>query len=318
VRSFLMYATGVAAGALLLNMIGLLEPIERVLSFPVIKVGATGVTIWIVVKSLLILFFFIYASRLLQAYLDYKVYPAFGVEQGPGYAINTIIRLAFFGVGLLVTLDTVGVDFSFLLVFAGAIGVGIGLGLQSMAANLISGFIIIFGGKVRKGDWIKLDDTIGMITDIHPLSTRVRTRGNVEYLLPNSNLVSNTIVNYTLSSPMIWISLSVGVSYDADPRQVERILLEVAAREPMVSKHEKPRVIFSEFADSSLNFDLTVCVDVRANADRVIKSNLYFSIFEEFKKAGIEIPFPQRDIHVRQVEGKESSMLPGQTTAADV
>jgi small-conductance mechanosensitive channel len=304
VRSFLMYATAVAAAALLLNMIGLLEPIERVLSFPVIKVGATGITIWIVAKALLILFFFIYASRLLQAYLDYKVYPAFGVEQGPGYAINTIIRLAFFGVGLLVTLDTVGVDFSFLLVFAGAIGVGIGLGLQGMAANLISGFIIIFGGKVRKGDWIKLDETIGMITDIHPLSTRVRTRGNVEYLLPNSNLVSNTIINYTLSSPMIWISLPVGVSYNSDPRQVERILLEVAAREPMVSKHEKPSVIFAEFAGSSLNFELIVCVDVRAKADRVIKSSLYFSIFDEFKKAGIEIPFPQQDIHVRSVEGK--------------
>ena len=126
------------------------------------------------------------------------------------------------GVGLLIALDTVGVDFGFLLVFAGAIGVGIGLGLQSMAANLISGFIIIFGGKVRKGDWIKVEDAIGMITDIHALSTRVRTRGNVEYLLPNSNLVSNTIINYTLSSPMIWISLPVGVSYGSDPKQVER------------------------------------------------------------------------------------------------
>jgi small-conductance mechanosensitive channel len=299
VRSFLMYATAVAAAALLLNMIGLLEPIERVLSFPVVKVGKTAITVWVVMKALLILFFFIYASRLLQAYLDYKVYPAFGVEQGPGYAVNTIIRLAFFGVGLLIALDTVGVDFGFLLVFAGAIGVGIGLGLQSMAANLISGFIIIFGGKVRKGDWIKVEDALGMITDIHPLSTRVRTRGNVEYLLPNSNLVSNTIVNYTLSSPTVWISLPVGVSYGSDPRQIERILLEVAAKEPMVSKLEAPRVLFTEFADSSLNFDLVVCIDVRLYAERVVKSNLYFAILEEFKKAGIEIPFPQREVHVR-------------------
>jgi small-conductance mechanosensitive channel len=303
VRSFLMYATAVAAVALLLNMIGLLEPIERVLSFPVVTIGKAGITIWVVIKALLILFFFIYASRLLQAYLDYKVYPAFGVEQGPGYALNTIIRLAFFGLGLLIALDSVGVDFGFLLVFAGAIGVGIGLGLQSMAANLISGFIIIFGGKVRKGDWIKVEDAVGMVTDIHPLSTRVRTRGNVEYLLPNSNLVSNTIINYTLSSPMNWISLAVGVSYDSDPRQIERILLAVAAQEPMVSKLEAPRVLFTEFADSALNFDLIVCIDVRAYAERVVKSNLYFAIFEEFKKAGIEIPFPQRDVHVRTPGG---------------
>ena len=169
VRSFLMYAAAAAAGALLLNMIGLLDPIERVLSFPVVRVGKTGISIWIVIHALLILFFFIYASRLLQAYLDYRVFTAFGIEQGTGYAINTIIRLVFFGVGLLIALDTVGVDLGFLLVFAGAIGVGIGLGLQSMAANLISGFTIIFGGKVRKGDWIKVEDGIGMITDIHLL-----------------------------------------------------------------------------------------------------------------------------------------------------
>jgi small-conductance mechanosensitive channel len=299
VRSFLMYATAVAAAALLLDMIGFLEPIERVLSFPVVKVGKTGITIWLVIKALLILFFFIYASRLLQAYLDYKVYPAFGVEQGPGYAVNTIIRLVFFGVGLLITLDTVGVDFGFLLVFAGAIGVGIGLGLQSMAANLISGFIIIFGGKVRKGDWIKVEESIGMITDIHPLSTRVRTRGNIEYLVPNSNLVSNTIVNYTLSSPTIWISLPVGVSYGSDPKQVERILMEVAKKEPTVSRHDNPKVLFTEFADSSLNFELAVCIDARHQPEKVVKSNLYFAIFEEFKKAGIEIPFPQQEVHVR-------------------
>ncbi len=302
VRSFLMYATAVAAAALLLDMIGLLEPIERVLSFPVLKVGKTGITIWVVIKALLILFFFTYASRLLQAYLDYKVYPAFGVEQGPGYAVNTIIRLAFFGVGLLIALDTVGVDFGFLLVFAGAIGVGIGLGLQSMAANLISGFIIIFGGKVRKGDWIKVEDAIGMITDIHALSTRVRTRGNVEYLLPNSNLVSNTIINYTLSSPMIWISLPVGVSYGSDPKQVERILMEAAQKEPTVSRHDKPKVLFTAFADSSLNFELAVCIDARHQPEKVVKSNLYFTIFEEFKKAGIEIPFPQQEIRIRSGE----------------
>ena len=303
VRSFLVYATAVTAAALLLNMVGLLAPIERVLSFPVVTVGKTGISIWVVLKALLIIFFFIYASRLVQAYLDYKVYPAFGVEQGPGYAINTIIRLVVFGVGLLITLDTVGVDFGFLLVFAGAIGVGIGLGLQSMAANLISGFIIIFGGKVRKGDWIKVEESIGMITDIHPLSTRVRTRGNIEYLVPNSNLVSNTIVNYTLSSPTVWISLPVGVSYGSDPKQVERILMEVAKKEPTVSRHDNPKVLFTEFADSSLNFELAVCIDARHQPEKVVKSNLYFVIFEEFKKAGIEIPFPQREVRVRAPGG---------------
>jgi small-conductance mechanosensitive channel len=317
VRSFLMYATAVTAAVLLLNMIGLLDPIQRALSFPVVKVGKTVITVWIVVRALLILFFFVYTSRLLQAYLDYKIFPAIRVEPGTGYAINTIIRLVFLGVGILIALDTVGVDFGFLLVFAGAIGVGIGLGLQNMAANLISGFTIIFGGKVRKGDWIEVEGTPGEVIDIHVLSTRIRTRQNVEYLVPNSNLVSTTIANYSLSSPMIWVGLDVGVSYGSDPRQVEAILLDLARREPTVSKEQSPRVLFTEFADSSLNFKLLVWVDVRRHAERIVKSALYFSIFDEFKKSGIEIPFPQRDIHVRSVEGKEGSILPGQTTSAD-
>jgi small-conductance mechanosensitive channel len=310
-RSFLIYATAVTAAALLLNMIGLLDPIQRVLSFPIVKVGKADITAWIVIKALLILLFVVYLSRLLQAYLDYKVFPAIGVEPGTGFAINTIIRLILLGMGLLIALDTVGVDFGFLLVFAGAIGVGIGFGLQSMAANLISGFTIIFGGKVRKGDWIEVEGTPGEVIDIHVLSTRIRSRQNVEYLVPNSNLVSTTIVNYSLSSPMIWAGLDVGVSYGSDPRRVEAILLEVAGREPTVSKEKPPRVLFTEFADSSLNFKLLVWVDVRRHAERIVKSALYFAIFDEFKKAGIEIPFPQRDIHVRSTEVKEGSMLPG-------
>jgi small-conductance mechanosensitive channel len=118
--------------------------------------------------------------------------------------------------------------------------------------------------------------------------------------VPNSNLVSNTIVNYTLSTPTIWITLSVGVSYGSDPKEVERILLEAADKEPTLSRHDRPKVLFTEFAASSLNFELAVCIDARLHPEKVVKSNLYFEIFEAFKKAGIEIPYPQQDIHICQ------------------
>jgi small-conductance mechanosensitive channel len=130
------------------------------------------------------------------------------------------------------------------------------------------------------------------------MSTRVRTRGNVEYLIPNASLLSNTVVNYSLSSPLIWTSLTVGVSYNAEPQEVERILMAAAENEPTVSRQEKPRVLFVGFGESSLDFMLAAAMDVRLNAERVVQSNLYFAIFAAFKKAGIEIPYPQRDIHV--------------------
>lgn len=311
VRVFLMYATAVTAAIIVLNMLELLGPIERLLSFPVVAVGETSLSFLIVIKALLIIFFFIFGARLIQGFLDYKVFPALGVEPGPGFAVNTIIRYSLFGIGALIALDTVGVDLRLILVFAGAIGIGIGLGLQNMAASLISGFTIIFGGKVRKGDWIEVEGHLGEVVDIHVLATRIRSRENIEYLVPNASLVSNTIINHSLSSPMVWIGVEVGVSYGSDPRRVEKILLEVARREPMVSKAMEPRVLFTEFADSSLNFKLLVWADVRRFARGIIKSALYFKIFDDFKEAGIEIPFPQRDLHIRSTEDKSNLTLAG-------
>ena len=148
---------------------------------------------------------------------------------------------------------------------------------------------------------------IGEVTDIYLRATKVRTRDNIEYLVPNSNMISNTMVNYSLSSPLIRIDLQVGVSYKADPRQVEQILVRAAEKEPLVSKAEQPAVRFTAFADSSLNFELLVWIDVRRVPRRKVRSELYFAIFEELARAGIEIPFPQRDIHIRSTVGPQPS-----------
>ena len=140
---------------------------------------------------------------------------------------------------------------------------------------------------------------LGEVTDIYLRATKVRTRDNIEYLVPNSNIISNTMVNYSLSSPLIRIELPVGVSYKADPRQVEKILLEAAENEPLVDKTHRPAVRFVEYADNSINFELLVWINVRRTPRRKVRSNLYFVIFEALAKAGIEIPFPQRDLHIR-------------------
>jgi len=298
-RSILKYTTFLAVLIIVLNLLGLLYPLQRMMSFPIFHLGDTIITFWLIVIAILILLAIVYASRLVQAYFDYRIYPTFGIDPGLGYAINTVIKFTSLGIGCLIALNILGINLRFLLVFAGAIGVGVGLGLQNMAANVISGFTIIFGGKIRKGDWIEVEAMMGEVTDIYLRATKVRTRDNIEYLVPNSNIISNTMVNYSLSSPLIRIELSVGVSYNADPHQVEKILLSAAENEPLVDKIHKPAVRFVEYADSSINFELLVWIDVRKTPRRKIRSNLYFVIFEELAKAGIEIPFPQRDVHIR-------------------
>ena len=298
-RSILKYATVVATLIIVLNLLGLLNPLQRIMSFPIFQLGDTTVTFWLIVKAILILLTIVYVSRLAQAYFDYKLYPSFGIDPGLGYALNTVFKYTALGIGFLIALNILGLNLQFLLVFAGAIGIGIGLGLQNMAANVISGFTIIFGGKIRKGDWIEVEGMMGKVTDIYLRATKVQTRDNIEYLVPNSNMISNTMVNYTLSSALIRIELPVGVSYRADPRQVEKILLAAAENEPLVDKTNRPVVRFVKYADNSINFELLVWIDVRKTPRRRVRSNLYFVIFEELAKAGIEIPFPQRDVHIR-------------------
>ncbi len=298
-RSILKYATVVATLIIILYLLGLLNPLRRIMSFPIFELGKTPVTFWLIVRAILILAAIVYVSRLAQAYFDYKIYPSFGIDPGLGYAINTVFNYICLGIGLLIALNIIGLNLKFFLVFAGAIGVGVGFGLQNMAANVISGFAIIFGGKIRKGDWIQVENMMGEVTAIYLRATRVRTRDNIEYLVPNSNIISHTMVNYSLSSALIRITLPVGVSYKANPRDVEKILLAAAENEPLVDKTHRPTVRFIAYADSSINFELLIWIDVRKTPLRKVRSNLYFVIFDELAKAGIEIPFPQRDVHIR-------------------
>jgi len=298
-RSVLKYATIAATLIIGLNMLGLLNPLQRIMSFPIVQLGDTTVTFWLIVLAFLSLLAIFSVSRLAQYYFDYKVYPSFGIDPGLGYALNTVFKFIAFGIGFLIALNILGINLRFFLVFAGAIGIGVGLGLQNMAANVISGLTIIFGGKIRKGDWIEVGSMLGEVTDIYLRATKVRTRDNIEYLVPNSNIISNTMVNYSLSSPLIRIELPVGVSYKADPREVEKILLAAAENEILVDKTHMPAVRFVEYADNSINFELLLWINVRNTPRRKVRSELYFAIFEAFAKAGIEIPFPQRDIHIR-------------------
>ena len=298
-RTILKYTTIMATLIIGLNLLGLLEPLQRIMSFPIFQLGETAVTFWLIVIAILVLLAIVFVTRLAQSYFDYKVYPSFGIDPGLGFALNTVFKYTTLGIGFFIALNILGINLQFLLVFAGAIGIGIGLGLQNMAANVISGFTIIFGGKIRKGDWIEAGSMLGEVTDIYLRATKVRTRDNVEFLVPNSNIISNTMVNYSLSSPLIRIDLPVGVSYGADPRQVEKILLAAARNDPQVDKTNPPAVRFVEYGDSSINFELLIWINVRTTPRRRVRSDLYFVIFEELAKAGIEIPFPQRDIHIR-------------------
>jgi len=298
-RSLLLYATVTCILAVTLRLLGLLGHIQSVLSFPVLKVAQTPLSLWTFLEALLIVLAFVFLSRLVRTYLDYKVYPSLGLEEGLAYAINTFLHYLFVSVAVLFSMRAVGLDLRVFMIFAGALGIGIGLGLQSTAANIISGFSLVFGRRIRKGDWIRVEEVVGQVEEVTLRVTKVRTRDNVEYLIPNADLTAKTIVNYSLSDPLVRLHVPVGVSYNANPHEVEELLVRVARESRLASRERPAEVRFVEYGESSLNFELFVWMDIRRYARDRVKSEILFSLFDALTEAGIEIPFPQRDIHIR-------------------
>lgn len=298
-RRLLLYVSFTGAALIILKLLGLLDPLVRINSFTIVRIGENHLTLWLFIEAALVFVVFTFISVLLRSYLSFKVYPSIGVDTGLAYALNTFLKYTVFFIAFLAALRTVGLSPRVLMIFAGAAGIGIGLGLQNMAANLISGLSLIFGQRIRKGDWVQVGDTMGVITDIYLHSTKVLTRDNIEYLVPNSQFFSNTTVNYSLSSPTIRLSVPVGVSYEADPLKVQEIFLAAARKHPEFIQHQEPEVRFVGYGDSSIDFEVQIWIDIRKVARRKARSLLYFTIFEMLKAEGVEIPFPQRDLHVR-------------------
>ncbi|MBU1626974.1 mechanosensitive ion channel [bacterium] len=304
-KSLLNLSMVTSLSLITLYLFGLLESIKKLLSFTILTVGESHLSIWSFLIVTFIIVSFSYFSHILRAILDYKFFPFFKIDTGLAYAINTFLTYAMIAVGILSAFIYIGFDLRVLMVFAGAIGIGIGFGLQKFAANLLSGFIVLFGQRLRKDDWIQVGDATGVVTQISLRATKVKTRDNIEYIIPNEEFISNTFVNYTLSSPMIRITLPVGVSYNADPQKVKELLIKAAEKHPEASHYRKPDVYFKDYGDSAINFELLVWFDIRKISDRMMSSRLYFTIFEDLKAEGIEIPFPQRDIHIRSRFSKE-------------
>ncbi len=298
-KALLLYVSTTACLLIILDLLGVREAIERAFSFTILTISGTDLSLWVFLKAALVFLAFSFASNLLRSYLGYKIYPSIGVDTGLAYALNTFLKYFILVLAFISALRVVGLSLKVLMIFAGAAGIGIGLGLQNMTANIISGLSLIFGQKIRKGDWLQVGETLGIVTDIYLRATKLKNRDNIEYLIPNLEFLTSTVVNYSLSSPNIRLAIPLGVSYNADPREVERILLEVAQAHPEISSIRQPEIRFVGYGDNSIDFEMMVWIDIRSTARRVARSLFYFSAFDAFKKEGIEIPYPQRDIHLR-------------------
>ena len=265
------------------------------LTVPVATLGGVRISVANLAKIAIVLFIAWWLSRYLQHLIRKKLTES-SVTEGVRENISVGVNYLVLATGIIVALRSVGVDFTGLTIFAGVIGIGVGFGLQTIANNLISGVILLMERTVQPSDFIEVGNTVGIVQKVALRSTVVRTLDNISVIVPNSNFITNNVVNWSHDETLTRGRIPVGVAYGSDAERVRRVLLEVAEAHDTVLKQPPSRVIFTSFGDSSLNFELLYWV--REPREMVyIKSDLLFGIDAAFRRHNIRIPFPQRDVN---------------------
>jgi len=257
-----------------------------------------GLSLVLLIQTVLILLIFIVFSKLFVRFLKRKVFSAYKIREGLQESISRVIYYIFIILGVLIALDHLGINMTTLAALGAVLMVGIGFGLQNITSNFISGLILLFERPIQVGDFIEVTDIFGKVTAINARSTTVNTIDNVTMIVPNSQFVSEILINWSYKDPRIRLHIRVGVSYGSDVELVRETLLEVGKSHPDILENPEPVVLFYEFGESSLNFDLIVWTD-KTLRQFYIRSDLNFATVHAFRKKGIEIPFPQRDLHIK-------------------
>ncbi len=275
--------------------------LHELLNQPYFHLGRLAITPGFLIKLFLFLLFLSLGSRWIRSFLRTSVLSRTPWDQGQQYAVAQATAYLVFVFGMIVGLQSLGVDLSSLVVLGGALGIGAGFGLQPIVSNFVSGLVLLVERPVRVGDRIEIGGTGGDVIRIGGRSTWVCTNDNEIIIVPNSEFITGRVTNWTANDRSVRVSLPVGVSYESDPEEVRRLLLSVAAENADVLRDPTPDVVFVGFGDSSLDFVLRVFTERRVQSPTVLKSDLYFAIFRVFREHGIEIPYPQRDLHVKSI-----------------
>ncbi|MBW3469894.1 mechanosensitive ion channel family protein [Arthrospiribacter ruber] len=275
-----------------------LEFFNDLMSVKLFSIGDSSLTIGLLITLIISVTILFLLSEWIRRVLVNRVLKRYRIERGTRQSVGIIVKYILVIAGLFSIMQTNGIDLSAFGILAGALGVGIGFGLQNITNNFISGLIILFEQPIKIGDRIEVGDINGDVIKISARSTTVVTNDNISVIIPNSQFIDSQVINWSHNDRKVRFNFPVGVSYKENPEKVKKILLEVADQNEHILKTPAPDVLFDEFDDSSLNFILRVWTSEYVNKPRVLKSQLYFEIFRRFGEENIEIPFPQRDIHI--------------------
>ena len=263
--------------------------------------GNVAVSPELLVETLVFLILLTLLTRFSRTFLRNEVLKHTALDQGQQYAIERTFGYAVFALGLFVGMQIIGLNVTSLAFLGGAVGIGVGLGLQNIASNFASGLILLLERPIKVGDWIEVGNLNGDVVRIGGRSTWVRTNDNLIIIVPNAEFTTGRVTNWTANDRQVRFSFPVGVAYGSDPEQVRTLLLALAAQHADVLSDPPPEVLLSSFGDSSINFELRVWTIAQVQTPGRLKSDLYFEIVRQFAAQGISIPFPQRDVYIKEI-----------------
>jgi len=272
--------------------------ISRVLHTTLVTINQTPITPASLIIFALIVLASIFVTRAFTRLILDRILQKLHIKEGIRYTLRRLTEYTLVLVGTIIAFQFVGVDLSGLAVIFGLLSVGIGFGLQNVTANFVAGLILLFERPIKIGDRITVGDVEGDVEEISLRATKIRTLNNISIIVPNSQFVSSNIVNWSYGDLRIRLDIDVGVSYGSDLDVVLSCLKDVAQENPKVLKEPEPDVLFREFGESSWNMRLRLWIDNPQGHHR-IRSDINCAIVRKFREKGVEIPFPQRDIHVR-------------------
>ena len=274
-----------------------LDPLRARFDEPLFVVGGTTVTIASVVSFVVFVLAAYGASWLMRRSL-HRVYRRRGLDEGVQHALDRLLHYSVVALGSFLALDNLGVSVTALAGLGAVLAVGIGFGLQNIAQNFVSGLILLLERPVKKGDFVEVGDVRGTVRDIRARATVVTTLDNVDIIVPNGQFITEPVTNATFGDRRVRVKVKVGVAYGSDAERVRRTLLEVAEASPALLRDPPPQVLFRDFGESSLDFELQAWL-ADPRDENPVASGLRFAIDAAFRENGIEIPFPQRDLHLR-------------------
>ncbi len=267
-----------------------------------LTIGSFSITAWGVLAGIVAFALTLWVSLALARLIETRLDKVPNLSASLQVLIIKIIRIVFITVAVVVAISSMGADLTALTVFGGAIGLGLGFGFQKVISNLVSGIILLIDRSIKPGDVIEIEGTYGWINNLRARYASVITRDGTEHLIPNEDLITQKVINWSFTNDLVRIRTPIGISYKSDPHEAIRVVEAAAASLPRVLEQPGPLCLLTGFGDSSVDLELRFWIKDPSNGVGNVRSAVLLKVWDAFKENGIEIPFPQRDVHIRSTE----------------